>query len=87
MIFKAGVASVFVLIATAARVQAGDSGDLGLKDPIPDNLSWHGVTLYGTIDLDYAYQTHGVPLGASFYPGLEYNISGSKNANKPISSL
>ena len=87
MIFKAGVASVFVLIATAARVQAGDSGDLSLKDPIPDNLSWHGVTLYGTIDLDYAYQTHGVPLGASFYPGLEYNISGSKNANKPISSL
>ncbi len=87
MIFKAGVASVFVLIATAARVQAGDSGDLGLKHPIPDNLSWHGVTVYGTIDLDYAYQTHGVPLGASFYPGLEYNISGSKNANKPISSL
>ncbi len=87
MIFKAGLASVFVLLGLTARVQAGDLGDLSLKDPIPDNLTWHGVTVYGVIDLDYAYQTHGVPLGGSFYPGLEYNISGSKNANKPISSL
>ncbi len=87
MIFKARLASVFVLLGLIGRAQAGDLGDLALKDPIPDNLTWHGVTLYGVIDLDYAYQTHGVPLGASFYPGLEYNISGSKNANKPISSL
>jgi predicted porin len=87
VIFKAGLASVFVLLDLTARTQAGDVGDPSLKDPIPDNLTWHGVTLYGVIDLDYAYQTHGVPLGASFYPGLEYNISGSKNANKPISSL
>ncbi len=87
MIFKACLASVFVLLGITARAQAGDPGDLSLKDPIPDNLTWHGVTLYGVIDLDYAYQTHGVPLGGPFYPGLEYNISGSKNANKPISSL
>ena len=87
MIFKAGLASVFALLALIARAHAGDYDNLSLKHPIPDDLSWHGVTVYGTIDLDYAYQTHGVPLGASFYPGLEYNISGSKNANKPISSL
>ncbi|MGC2632473.1 MAG: hypothetical protein WA265_21365, partial [Rhodomicrobium sp.] len=78
MIFKAGLASVFALLALIARAHAGDYDNLSLKHPIPDDLSWHGVTVYGTIDLDYAYQTHGVPLGASFYPGLEYNISGSK---------
>jgi len=62
------------------------ASDAGLKDPILDNLTWGGVTVYGTVDLDYAYLSHGVPLGGSFYPGLQYNISGSKDANKPISS-
>jgi predicted porin len=70
-----------------ASAQAADLGNTGLKDPIPDSLAWQGVTIYGTIDVGYAYQTHGVPLNGAFYPGLEYNLSGSKNANKTISSL
>ena len=37
--------------------------------------------------MGYAYQTHGAPLGGAFYPGLEYNLNGSKNANSAISSL
>jgi predicted porin len=70
-----------------ASAYAGDLGNTGLKDPIPDSMSWQGVTIYGTVDVGYAYQTHGAPLGGAFYPGLEYNLNGSKNANKPISSL
>jgi predicted porin len=66
---------------------AGDLGNTGLKDPIPDSMSWHGVTIYGTVDVGYAYQTHGAPLGGAFYPGLEYNLNGSKNANRVVSSL
>jgi predicted porin len=81
-----GSAGALVLgLMTSAH--AGDLGNTGLKDPIPDNLSWQGVTIYGTVDVGYAYQTHGAPLGGAFYPGLEYNLNGSKNANKPISSL
>jgi predicted porin len=41
-------------------------------DPLPDSLSLGGVTLYGTIDVGYAYQTHGVPLNGQFVPSLEY---------------
>jgi len=63
------------------------AGDANLKDPIPDNLTWYGVTVYGAVDIDYTYQTHGAPLSDIFPPGLEYNISGSTNANKPVSSL
>ena len=33
-----------------------------LKDPLPDTLSWQGITFYGTIDVGYGYQTHGAPL-------------------------
>ena len=63
-----------VLTALVAGAQAGDL-DLfnpdGLKDPLPDKLSWHGITVYGTVDVGYAYQTNGRPLG-QIISDLEY---------------
>jgi predicted porin len=41
------------------------------KDPLPDSLSWHGFTFYATVDVGYAYQTNGRPLG-SVVSGLEF---------------
>ena len=43
-----------------------------VKDPLPDSLSLGGVTLYATIDVGYAYQSHGVPLSSEYLGGLEY---------------
>lgn len=45
------------------------------------SLTWHGITLYGGIDMGLAYQTHGTPLSNSAGFGLGYLIS--KNSNKP----
>src|SRR6202166_1729098 len=45
------------------------------------SLTWHGITLYGGIDMGLAYQTHGSPLSNSAGVGLGYLIS--KNSNKP----
>lgn len=57
-----------------------------VKDPLPDNLSLGGVTLYATIDVGYAYQSHGVPLSSEYVGGLEYqaftttrNFAGSQS--------
>ena len=57
-----------------------------VKDPLPDSLSLGGVTLYATIDVGYAYQTHGVPLSSELPNGLEYqaftttrNFAGSQS--------
>src|SRR5579863_3545690 len=52
------------LVCTAAQAD--------MKDPLPDSLSLGGVTLYGTIDIGYAYQNHGVPQNAELPGGLEY---------------
>ena len=46
-----------------------------------DSLTWHGITLYGAIDMGLAYQTHGAPLSNSAGFGLAYLIS--KNSNRP----
>jgi predicted porin len=66
---------------------SGQAAALDLKDPIPDNLTSHGVTVYGTIDIGYAYQSHGAKLDSTFPQSLEYNIWGAKNAGKPVWSL
>ena len=57
-----------------------------VKDPLPDSLSLGGVTLYATIDVGYAYQSHGVPLSSEMPNGLEFqtftttrNFAGSQS--------
>jgi predicted porin len=57
-----------------------------VKDPLPDALSLGGVTLYATVDVGYAYQSHGVPLSSEYLGGLEYqaftttrNFAGSQS--------
>lgn len=57
------VAAAIALALVGTSVQA---------DPLPDSLSLGGVTLYGTIDIGYAYQNHGVPQNSLLPGGLEY---------------
>jgi len=46
------------------------------------SLTWHGITLYGDIDLGVTYQNHGTPLNSDYGPGLEYLVS--KNTNHSL---
>jgi len=61
-----------LLAATMALALAGTAANAQLKDPLPDSLSLGGVTLYGTVDIGYAYQNHGVPENGQAPGGLEY---------------
>ena len=45
----------------AASAQAADLSVDSLKDPLPEKLSFAGVTVYGTIDVGYGYNSHGLP--------------------------
>jgi predicted porin len=62
--YLTGAALALTLACTAARAE--------LKDPLPDSLSLGGITLYGTVDIGYAYQSAGVPLSSQYVGGLEY---------------
>jgi predicted porin len=84
--FRGKYLALFLVVAgLVIPARAEDAGGESIN--IPDNLTWHGVTVYGVIDVDYAYQTHGAPLSGSFYPGIAYNISSAKYVNMPISTL
>jgi len=66
----------------------GASAHADLKDPIPDSLSLGGVTLYGTVDIGYAYQSHGVPLSSQYVGGLEYQaFTTTRNFTGSVSTL
>jgi predicted porin len=45
------------------------------KAPADDSLTWHGVTLYGLVDMGLTYQNHGAPLSNTAGLGLNYLIS------------
>ena len=77
---KHSVGSAIGLVCFWSAAQAD------IKDPLPDSLSLGGVTLYATVDVGYAYQSHGVPLSSEYVGGLEYqaftttrNFAGSQS--------
>jgi predicted porin len=70
LVFALAMASL-VANAHAADVDLFPFKAPQFKDPLPDSLTWYGITVYGTLDLGYAYQTNGVPRG-SVVSGLEF---------------
>lgn len=45
-------------------------------------LGKYGITLYGTVDLGVAWQSHGTPFNGAYTTGLEYLVS--KNSNRAL---
>jgi predicted porin len=79
------IACVFAVIGFASAANADDI-DLGrVKDMLPKTTA--GVTVYGAIDVGYAYQSHGTPLNGADYTGLNTIMFGAKASLKPISTL
>lgn len=67
----------------AAKTASVESPAVYRKAPPPpnDSLTWHGITLYGSIDMGIGYQTHGAPLSNDAGFGVAYLIS--KNSRSP----
>jgi len=74
-------------LAVSSGVRADDvptNNRSSLKDPLPDSLTLGGVTVYGTIDIGYAYQSDGVPLSGKYLGGLEYqSFTTTRNFSGP----
>ncbi len=72
------LACAAALAGFAAAAHAADLSVDSVKDPLPDTLSWHGVTLYGTIDVGAFYSTNSAPVSGAWYNGGNYTIYGAK---------
>lgn len=61
----------FLLTAlTAAGVVRAQTAPAPAAD---DKLSWHGITLYGTVDIGFQYESHGAPF-SDYYTPASTNI-------------
>jgi predicted porin len=69
---KKALALALAMSGLAANAYAADWTPPKVPDPLPDNLTWYGITPIGALDLGYAYQTNGRPLG-SIVSGLEFS--------------
>jgi hypothetical protein len=50
------------------------------KAPLQDDsLTWHGITLYGLVDMGLTYQNHGTPLNSLAGAPINYLISANSN--------
>src|SRR5580692_5398733 len=63
LVLALGMASL-VATAHAADMNMQPQAPIPFYDPLPDSLTWHGITLYANVDYGYAYQTNGRPTGA-----------------------
>jgi predicted porin len=75
-----------VLLAAAGLAQAQQSVSPTVQPaPNDESLTWHGITLYGVVDVDFQYETHGAPLSNYFISGGSDIVQ--KNSNNPVSGV
>jgi predicted porin len=61
---KKALALALVMTGLAVNAHAQQWTPPKVPDPLPDSLTWNGITLYATLDYGYAYQTNGRPTGS-----------------------
>jgi predicted porin len=54
----------------------------GNPAPVDNSLTWHGITLYGIVDVGLQYDSHAVPF-SDYFPGGSADIV-QKNSNKSV---
>jgi predicted porin len=73
------------LIAAAGAAQAQTATATAPPAPSDESLTWHGITLYGIIDVDLQYENHGAPFSSYFISGGSDIVQ--KNSNNPVSGV
>ena len=60
---------VSTLLAASGVASAADSGAAPPPPPADQSLTWHGITLYGIVDIGLQYENHGAPISDYFPAG------------------
>ncbi|WP_197410994.1 hypothetical protein, partial [Novosphingobium sp. FSW06-99] len=80
-ILAASVAVAALVTCAAAVAQTAPAPSGGPKADDEHPLTWHGITIYGTLDIGVGWVSHGLPENADNYEGeslLSKNGGGSR---------
>ena len=75
-----GVAAA--LVSAAGLAQAQTTSATAPPAPVDESLTWHGITLYGIVDVGLQYETHGAPFSDYFISGGSDIVQ--KNSNNAV---
>ena len=79
------LACACALLAVGGAAQAQTMSATAPAAPADDSLTWHGITLYGIIDMDFQYENHGAPFSNYFITGGSEIVQ--KNSNNAVSGF
>ena len=70
------------LLSLAASVAQAQTA---AAPPLDETLTWHGITLYGIVDIGLQNQTHGAPISDYFVGGSAEIVQ--KNSNRSVTGV
>ncbi len=75
-----GFLAALIAMTAAGAAQAQSAGAAAPADD--SSLTWHGITLYGIVDVGLQYDTHAAPI-SDYFPGGSADIV-QKNSNNSV---
>src|SRR5271156_2426509 len=63
------LACACALLAVGSVAQAQSTSSTAPAKPADESLTWHGITLYGIVDVAFQYESHGAPFNNYFVSG------------------
>src|SRR5882672_8741278 len=82
---KNGLLTASLLAATGLAHAQSAAAPAAPAAPVDDSLTWHGITLYGIVDVGIQNQTHGAPISDYFVGGSAEVVN--KNSNHPATGV
>src|ERR1700679_1081423 len=73
------------LLVAGSAAQAQTATSTAPQSSADDSLTWHGITLYGIVDVDFQYENHGAPFSNYFISGGSDIVQ--KNSNNAVSGV
>jgi len=79
--------TILLALAATGVVQAQSMGTAGTAAATDESLTWHGITLYGIVDIGLQYDNHMAPI-SDYYPAgsgavVQQNSNGSVTGLTP----
>jgi predicted porin len=77
-----GVLLAGAVLAAGGTARAQTTSPTSPPAPADQSLTWNGITLYGIVDVDMQYETHGAPFSNYFISGGSDIVQ--KNSNNSV---
>ena len=76
------VGAVIAASVIGTQALAQSTGSAPAPSPTDESLTWHGITMYGIVDIGLQYDTHAAPI-SDYYPAGSGDIV-QKNSNNSV---